>query len=328
MRLLVVTVVVGLAVIGLRGRLPAPRGVVDALAKASYGWVLLAALLQIASIGAFAFQQRRLLQRMGVRLRRSHAFAVTLAGTALSITMPAGAAVATAFTIRKYQQAGATREVAAATAIVSGLASIGGLALLYVGGGGVIVARSPRAFLNWQPLVVVVGLAALTTAAVVVGRRFSRRHAEERGRGGRDIVAGSRATSWLRAVLNSARDGWRAGAELRARDWAAALAFATAKWLTDLMCLTAAVRALDQPIDLITLAGIYLSVQIVRQVPLTPGGIGVIETALAAGLTAAGASAISAAAAVLVYRMLSCWLIIPAGGIAGLMLRRHEDAPV
>ena len=284
-------------------------------------------MLQSASIGAFALQQRRLLQTMGVQLRHGQAFAIILASTALSITMPAGPAVATAFTIRKYQHAGATREVAAATAIVSGLASIGGLALLYAGGGGVIVARNPTAFLNWQPLVVVVGLTALTTAAVLVGRRYLRRPTRERGSGRRGVT-GRRATYWLRTVLNSARDAWRAGAELRVRDWAAALAFAAAKWLTDLMCLTVVVRALDQSIGVTTLAGIYLSVQIVRQVPLTPGGIGVIETALAAGLTAAGASGISAAAAVLIYRLLSCWLIIPAGGIAALMFRRNQNISV
>lgn len=134
-RLLGVAVVVGLAAIGLRGRLPSLRGVLDALAGADYGWVLLAALLQFASIGAFALQQQRLLQRMGVYLRRRYAFAIILATTALSISMPAGPAVATGFTIRKYQRGGATREVAAAAVVVSGLASIGGLALLYLGGG-------------------------------------------------------------------------------------------------------------------------------------------------------------------------------------------------
>ncbi|MEU8265330.1 lysylphosphatidylglycerol synthase transmembrane domain-containing protein [Micromonospora sp. NPDC048999] len=322
-RLLAVAVVVGLTAIGLRGRLPAPEDVLNALASADYSLILLAALLQIASIGAFALQQRRLLSNMNVQLRRGSAFAIILASTALSITVPAGPVVATAFTIRKYQHAGATREVAAATVVVSGLASIGGLALLYAGGGGVIVARNPAAFLNWQPLVVVIGLAVLTTAAVLIGRRHSRWSSP--GGSGERGVSGIGATRYLRTVLNSARDAWRAGAGLNGRDWAVALAYATVKWLADLMCLTAAARSLDLPSDLMTLAGIYLSVQIVRQVPLTPGGVGVVETALAAGLTAAGASGISAAAAVLIYRLLSCWLIIPVGGIAALMLRRGHD---
>jgi uncharacterized protein (TIRG00374 family) len=114
---------------------------------------------------------------------------------------------------------------------------------------------------------------------------------------------------------------------LRVRDWTVALAYAAVNWLTDLLCLAAACRALGLPVGLTTLAGIYLGVQIVRQVPLTPGGVGVIETALVAGLTATGATAITAAAAVLVYRLLSCWLIIPAGGVAALALRRATPAP-
>jgi putative heme transporter len=59
-------------------------------------------------------------------------------------------------------------------------------------------------------------------------------------------------------------------------------------------------------------------------VPLTPGGVGVVEAALAAGLTAAGAPALGAAAAVLVYRLISCWLFIPVGGLAALALRRDR----
>ena len=52
-----------------------------------------------------------------------------------------------------------------------------------------------------------------------------------------------------------------------------------------------------------------------------------IETALVAGLTASGATAITAAAAVLLYRLLSCWLLIPLGGAAALVLRRPGRSP-
>ena len=113
-----------------------------------------------------------------------------------------------------------------------------------------------------------------------------------------------------------------------ARDWWAVIAYAAANWLTDLCCLAACTYALGLPVSLPALAGIYLGVQIVRQVPLSPGGIGVIETALVAGLTASGATAITAAAAVLLYRLLSCWLLIPLGGAAAVVLRRPGRAPV
>ena len=75
-------------------------------------------------------------------------------------------------------------------------------------------------------------------------------------------------------------------------------------------------------LDLATLATIYLGAQIIRQVPLTPGGIGLIETGLLAGLTSAGAPAAAAAATVLTYRVLSNWVIVPIGGLAWFGLRR------
>jgi uncharacterized membrane protein YbhN (UPF0104 family) len=322
LRLLAVAVsVVALAAIGLRGRLPDPSEFAAALADARYGWVALAALLQAASIAAFAAQQQHLVGALGVHIGRGRLMAITLARTAISISVPAGAAVSTGYAIREYERAGAPREIGAVCAIVSGLASIGGLALMYVGGGAVVLTYSSTMSLTWRPLVVVALLVALTGVAVALGRRLTDAPADPTPAAGLGPVA-----RWLRGLLASARDAWRAGASLRARDWWAVVGYAAANWLTDLFCLAACARALGLPVDLVTLAGIYLGVQIVRQVPLTPGGIGVIETALVAGLTAWGATAVSATAAVLVYRLLSCWLLIPAGGVAALALRRPGAA--
>lgn len=315
--LVVVAGVVGLAVVGLRGRLPAPGDVLDATVALSVPWALLAAVLQAASIGAFALQQQRLFVGLGVRIRLPRTVAVVLGGTALANTMPAGAAVATAYTVREFGKAGATHEVAVASAVVSGLASIGGLTALYAGGGLAVVTSGPR----WQPLLVVLVLAVVTAVVVVAGRRFA-----DRPTGG-EPAAGGRVARFLHVAARSGREAWRAGAGLRTRDWVTVLVFATAKWLADLLCLAAVVRAFGLPVPVTTLAGIYLSVQVVRQIPLTPGGIGVIETAFVTGLTAADATAAPAAAAVLVYRLLSCWLLIPVGGAAAVMLRRARPVP-
>jgi hypothetical protein len=50
---------------------------------------------------------------------------------------------------------------------------------------------------------------------------------------------------------------------------------------------------------------------------LTPGGIGVVETALASALVAAGLPATLAVPAVLVYRLVNLWLLV---GIGALVL--------
>jgi uncharacterized membrane protein YbhN (UPF0104 family) len=126
----------------------------------------------------------------------------------------------------------------------------------------------------------------------------------------------------IAAVRDAASQSVTAWHSLRPRHWMAAGLFAVANWLLDLLCLAASARAFNLPVGLVALAGIYVGVQLVRQIPLTPGGIGLIETGLLAGLAAAHAPAAHAAAAVLTYRILSCWLIIPIGGLAVLGLRR------
>jgi hypothetical protein len=306
------------------GPVPRSREFIAALTGADPGWVALAAALQAASLAAFAWQQRQLLRSLGVRMRARFVLAVTLARTAISISLPVGSAVSAGYAIREYQRAGAAREISAASMIVSGLASIGGLTLLYTGGGAAVLTSNPALLLSPRPLAVVAALAALTTAAVVLGRRQMRRPRRANDRPAPD----GRAVRYARKTLAAAREAWQAGAALRARDWViSVLAFAV-NWLTDLLCLAATCRAVGLPVGITTLAGIYLGVQIVRQVPLTPGGVGVIDTALVAGLTAAGATSVTAAAAAVIYRLISCWLLLPIGGAAILNLRRTASGGI
>jgi uncharacterized protein (TIRG00374 family) len=312
----------GLAAFGLWGRLPDPQSFVGALTGADYRWVALAVALQIVSLAAFAWQQRQLMGALGVRLPARHAALVTLARTALSISLPAGGAVSAAYAVREYERAGTPREVGTASMIVSGLASIGGLTLLYVAGFAALVTTDPALLAGPRPILIVVVLATVTVGAVLIGRRWMREPARGPAAGPETGLRG-----FVRRTLDSARDGWRAGAALRARDWTASLLFLAVNWLTDLLCLAATCRAVGLPVGVTTLAGIYLGVQIVRQVPLTPGGVGVIDTALIAGLTAAGATAATAVAAVLVYRLISCWSLLPAGGVAVVLLRRRSPEP-
>jgi uncharacterized protein (TIRG00374 family) len=98
-----------------------------------------------------------------------------------------------------------------------------------------------------------------------------------------------------------------------AHHWTATIAAAVANWSLDVACLVAVARACDLGIGYPEIAGVYLAVQIVRQIPVTPGGLGLIETSLLTGLVAAGAAQPAAAAVVLGYRLISFWLILPVG---------------
>jgi hypothetical protein len=58
-------------------------------------------------------------------------------------------------------------------------------------------------------------------------------------------------------------------------------------------------------------------------IPLTPGGLGFVETGLTGLLVLAGVGGQQAIVATLAYRLISFWLPLPLGGVAAL-LHRHR----
>ena len=77
----------------------------------------------------------------------------------------------------------------------------------------------------------------------------------------------------------------------------------------------------DASLSLVLLA--YVGAQLLAQIPVTPGGIGVVEAGLAATLALAGLTAGQAALATLAYRLASYWLMLPAGLAAWVVHRRR-----
>ena len=73
---------------------------------------------------------------------------------------------------------------------------------------------------------------------------------------------------------------------------------------------------------LLPAAVVYLAGNTVGSLAPTPGGLGAVEAVLVAGLTAIGIPAHEAIPAVLVFRIATFWLPIPAGWIAYLALQR------
>ena len=65
----------------------------------------------------------------------------------------------------------------------------------------------------------------------------------------------------------------------------------------------------------------YALANVVAAIPITPGGLGVVEVVLTSTLTAFGAPGQVAALGVIAYRLVSFWLPIPVGGIAYLTLK-------
>ncbi|WP_067499299.1 flippase-like domain-containing protein [Actinoplanes sp. TFC3] len=299
LRVLAWTAAIVAMVLALHGRIPDPGSVVVALGDADPRWLVVAVLAQFCSQAAFAKQQRTLLAALAVALSRRAALAITYSRSAMSMVLPAGSAMSAAFAVKQYRRYGATTAVAATGMVLSGAASLAGLILLYI---GVVSA--------WA----LVGLAAagVVGCAIVLRRRRLPRVA---------------VTHWAKGRFETVRKLVREARAVRLRHWAATIAFAMLNWLLDLACLIAIVHACGLSLSVLHVATVYLAAQVVRQIPLTPGGAGLIEASLLAGLVAAGAPQAAAAAVVLGYRLVSFWLLLPAGLAAYLRLTRFDRTP-
>jgi glycosyltransferase 2 family protein len=91
-----------------------------------------------------------------------------------------------------------------------------------------------------------------------------------------------------------------------------------------IFCLDACIRALGGSIPLASTAVVYLTGAALGSAVPTPGGLGAVEAALSAALTAAGLPGATAVSAVLLFRTLTFWLPVPAGWGAFNYLERHD----
>jgi uncharacterized membrane protein YbhN (UPF0104 family) len=91
-----------------------------------------------------------------------------------------------------------------------------------------------------------------------------------------------------------------------------------------IFCLAACVAASSQSVPIAKIGLVYLTGSAIGSVIPTPGGIGAVEAALTAGLTAAGVPGAAAASAVLLFRLLTFWLPIPFGWGALKYLEREQ----
>ena len=120
----------------------------------------------------------------------------------------------------------------------------------------------------------------------------------------------------LRRVASQLRDLMRQPARLlRATGWAAA------NWLLDIAALGVFLAAFGArpPIDGLVVA--YGVAYVLAAIPITPGGLGVVEATLTAALVGFGVPRGEALVGVVAYRVANFWLPIPAGAAAYLALK-------
>ncbi|TDD80837.1 lysylphosphatidylglycerol synthase transmembrane domain-containing protein [Actinomadura rubrisoli] len=290
-----------------------------AATHADPGWLAVAVLAEAGSMGAFARLQRRLLRIGGLRMTLRRAFAITYAGNALSTTLPAGPAVSVVYTFRQFRRGGASAQLATAVILAGGVITT--TAYTVIGVAALMADPNARA-LALTTLAVPAALVLLLVPALRWRPLRALLSAPLR-RAYRAALASPRIAPHAER-LAGARDVLRP----TARDWAALVLLATLNWLFDILALLAAARAVGIDVDPhgVTLA--YFAAQAAGSVlPLLPGGLGAIESSMAASLVAFGATLSPAAAAVGLYRLVSYWAVVMVGWVAWVALHDGPRLP-
>jgi glycosyltransferase 2 family protein len=95
--------------------------------------------------------------------------------------------------------------------------------------------------------------------------------------------------------------------------------------LAYILCLAACVAAFGESVPFAKIGFVYLTGSAIGSIIPTPGGLGAVEAALTAGLTAAGVPGAVAVSAVLLFRLLTFWLPVPFGWAALNFLEHQQD---
>jgi putative heme transporter len=306
----------------------AVAGSVAVLGHLRWAWMPAAVMLEWASMVAFARTLRRLLTAGRARLGLLPMLATAYAANAVSVSIPlAGPELATAFMFRRITRLGADAPLAGWSLLAGGVASTVGGALVLAGGGlasGNVLAAAvgvPGGVLAVAVLVVFAvaarrpGLRAAlerpVTWALRHGSRLLRRPVAD---------AGQVIRVWA---------GRLGELRLSPAGWITVTGWAVLNWLADAGVLAVSIHAVGAAVpwqDLLLAYGAGIAAQ---SFSVTPGGFGVTEGTLSLALVATGMHARQALAAVLLYRLVSFWLVALAGWLILLWLRhpwRHAAA--
>jgi len=286
-----------------------------ALATATW-WAAVAVVgLEVASLAAYGALTAVVLRGMGTVVPVGLAVRASVVGTAVGRTLPGGNAAALALNVTALRAAGVDPTRGATGLAASGLLSSLVLALLLPIGALVNLRGGGTGG-------TALGLAGLAVAVMggwaVVG--IGRRRPDGIGRAAGRLVR-PLARGPLRGRLDPAAVATTvaraAGAvralTLRPAALRGAAGWAAANWLLDIAALAVVATTVGRGTPLTALLLAYVLAQVVAAVPLTPGGVGVVETAMVSALVASGAPAAAATATVLGWRLVSHWLPIPVG---------------
>ncbi len=306
-------VIIGLALWGTyehRSEISSAGGM---LGRVRVAWLLVAIGAELASMAVFARLQRWLLRAGGVQVPSVSMVEITLAGNALSTTLPGGAAWSATWVFEQLRRRGAQKTLAGWVILVAGALSSFAIFVILAGGAWVAGSRGPVSSLRWLAAALAAIPLAVSAGYVLARRshRVQRLLSSTWGAIARHVPPAAALGRLVRKTINDlglVHPG--------ALGWAEAFGLAMANWLFDCLALLACTEALGVPVPWRALLVIYGLTQVAASLPITPGGIGVVEGSLTALLIAYGTRPTDAVAVVLLYRIVSFWGLAPIGWTA------------
>lgn len=315
------TAVVAVAAVAVFARTTLGRSFAAAVDADGY-WVAATFAFELASIMTFARTQRIILREIGGRISIPWMAATATIGNAISFSLPLiGPGAGTAFTFRRFVGFGSDPAAAMwslGTAWM--LSTVAWTVLLIVGAvvSGNLVASLAGAIssvvilLGATAMIVALRWPALRRLTSDVSLKFGRLAARLQGRIPKTTVGVDEQA--LGRLLSFRMPG---------RRWAEAGVLSLINWFSGAACLVAAILAVRAPVPWNKALLVYVAGATVSSFNLTPGGLGVVEGALTAGLVGSGLSSKSALGAVLIFRTATFWVPIAAGwSLYGLIDRR------
>jgi len=301
---------------------------IDLLTHSDPAWIAIGSATSIVSIVLFAGVRSTLLGSGGAHLPLGRATTASFASGAIAATLPAGGAIATAYMVQRYRDAGADGGLAGWTTIATGVVAPSVLVFMTLTG---------YAISGERPSEVIV---PATVAIVLLGSFFALTHNPQVLQRPAEAAVGL----WLRLRPPAGRvdrDDSPSDTDLADRfvtsfgavgagpaRWTAAWALQVLSWIGELAALVAAVAAVGGalPTDVRgwgSLLAIYGTSQLAGALPIIPGGAGQVEAAIVIGLTTTGTDAATALAASVAFRLMSHWLVVPIGWVCVAVLRRR-----
>jgi len=322
-----VVMFVALAV-GVFGLLPRLGGLThDAagLRHARPAFVAAAIVAQGLSLGCYALLYRRVLASLGARLPFRLTAQVTLATFLVSHLTPFGSATGSLLNVTTLETEGiaasTTGEAIGLTSLVSTVALIAlfGTGLVATAGRPVSQSYLTVAGIALVLVVAVLAIALLVGAHPGIAERAGRRVARL-ARHVRSSIDPEKVAQTSKRLVSLARSA------LTGRAFLESYGFAMADLLFDLLSLDFMFLAFRYQPGFGPLAVAYAAANIASAIPITPGGLGVVEVTLVAITVGFGAPRPTAVIAVLGYRVVNYWLPLLPGAAAYLRLRLGTGA--